>query len=821
MKNLITPRLAMVLCGLGLWLILAGIHPAKANGPWYVGPNGSDSNDCLSPSTACQTIHVAIGRASDGETVIILPGTYSSATGNIFPINVPDGIKVEGSGHETTILVGDSDKAVIYIGSSTENIFSDTEVSDLTLKDGNIGLEIYASKSKTVSPTLSNLLITENTTGIKITTGKVYENGATISAVISNTQVLSNAQNGIYMQGYGYFSKGQVEPVIIDSLIQNNGTFGIYMTADAPGSNGSYSAPELIRTQITGNGDHGIYAKGSYEGWIKAVIAQSVITNNGGYGFYWGQGANRGNIDTDIINTVIAENEEGGVSIGMKSEYSGASHLDIINSTIRDNQNYGIYWDRVDPNYEEVTPTVLNTIVWNPFADDLFSTGNAWTTTQITYSDIEDGDWNGVDGNFSAEPEFFDDIHQSACSPTINAGMLAAGTPLYDIDGDSRVEGNPPDVGADEFPGYFCLLSTNMRVSSDSAKIGDTLFYTITLTNTTEITPAVVALTDVLPPSLVLESNHLEQTGSEQGLQQAGGNVFQWNGTIMPATTQTIYFQARAASSDDGATHYASITTEDGGLYRTPDVTTAIELIKVFLPAIFTQEPPPPPPPALGIFGQVTHSGNPAAGISLELRFYNGSAWSTLANTVTASDGSFRFSDVPTLESNQAYYVRYFNAAGTPGNLFLWATKTLETYTTGTDVEIGNFDIADLVLLTPSSGATVALPYTFTWTPRPATPTDSYEFDIYDPVDLDPYAYTDPPLGYVGGIIIYGLPPGFTSGTTYVWEIWIYSPDGGIGISLEARPVAFSDLNITDFTAPDPLVLMSREKWLNQDLPLR
>jgi hypothetical protein len=28
----------------------------------------------------------------------------------------------------------------------------------------------------------------------------------------------------------------------------------------------------------------------------------------------------------------------------------------------------------------------------------------------------------------------------------------------------------------------------------------------------------------------------------------------------------------------------------------------------------------------------------------------------------------------------------------------------------------------------------------------------------------------------------------------YVWEIWVYSPDGGVGISLESRPVVFSSL---------------------------
>ncbi|MGB4868478.1 MAG: hypothetical protein WBP47_00450, partial [Candidatus Promineifilaceae bacterium] len=83
-------------------------------------------------------------------------------------------------------------------------------------------------------------------------------------------------------------------------------------------------------------------------------------------------------------------------------------------------------------------------------------------------------------------------------------------------------------------------------------------------------------------------------------------------------------------------------------------------------------------------------------------------------------------------------------------------------------------------------------PYTFHWTPRPASTTDSYEFNLFDYDDNDPYFYTDPPLGYVGAFTLLSLPPGFAPGVYYVWDIWVYCPDGGYGISYWSYYVRFS-----------------------------
>ena len=177
------------------------------------------------------------------------------------------------------------------------------------------------------------------------------------------------------------------------------------------------------------------------------------------------------------------------------------------------------------------------------------------------------------------------------------------------------------------------------------------------------------------------------------------------------------------------------------------------------------------------------------------------------------------FASVPGLAPGQRYYVRYRNYANTPGRLWVWGTRDLTSYAAGSAVEIGNFDIADSPLIAPPAGATVALPYTFQWTRRPATPSDTYEFDIYDPTDGDPYAYTVPPLGYVGSFTMNSLPPGFSPGVQYVWEIWVYSPDGGYGISYETRAVTFSNTGASATVTSQSAQL--RPAPVREDIPKR
>jgi hypothetical protein len=211
---------------------------------------------------------------------------------------------------------------------------------------------------------------------------------------------------------------------------------------------------------------------------------------------------------------------------------------------------------------------------------------------------------------------------------------------------------------------------------------------------------------------------------------------------------------------------------------------------QIFLPSVSL--------PIQGIYGRVTENGVPASGIALDLRFYNGSSWSTAASTTTAADGTYRFLKPASLTSGQFYYVRYLNTT-TPGRLFTWHTPAIGNYVQGTPIPLKDFDIADVGLVQPASGE-VPVPQTFQWTPRAVTPSDSYEFEVFDPYTGELHFYTGP-LGYVSSYTINTLPFGLSVYVLYGWDIVIYSPDGGFGSSYYARLVKFTSYG----TAPDSL----------------
>jgi hypothetical protein len=105
---------------------------------------------------------------------------------------------------------------------------------------------------------------------------------------------------------------------------------------------------------------------------------------------------------------------------------------------------------------------------------------------------------------------------------------------------------------------------------------------------------------------------------------------------------------------------------------------------------------------------------------------------------------------------------------------------------------MGEFDIANVALIAPSNGATVTLPYTFQWAPRPGISSDSYEF--FMPGGSSHYGST--PLGYVGSFTLATLPAGFVPGQYYYWGVYVYQPDGGYGISYEGRQVSFNNTGL-------------------------
>ena len=146
-------------------------------------------------------------------------------------------------------------------------------------------------------------------------------------------------------------------------------------------------------------------------------------------------------------------------------------------------------------------------------------------------------------------------------------------------------------------------------------------------------------------------------------------------------------------------------------------------------------------PPGM-LYGTVTEYGLPAANVDLTLAqcltwFFNpGGQWvcetSTSYGATTDRNGWYAFINPPTLltgtfgSPNQIYNVYWINAASAPNRLASWNSRTIDNYTQGDFVALGNFDIGGIALLTPTADSVVHFPVTFQWTPRHNVPADRY-----------------------------------------------------------------------------------------------
>ncbi len=214
-----------------------------------------------------------------------------------------------------------------------------------------------------------------------------------------------------------------------------------------------------------------------------------------------------------------------------------------------------------------------------------------------------------------------------------------------------------------------------------------------------------------------------------------------------------------------------------------------------FTPAFTSYLPLIAKPPA-GIFGKVTYQGAPASGAWIQVWHCNvvSTGWACLEApqyTTSGPDGIYQFTTAPTLGSDQVYAVQFYNNFNDSRYLYLWNSFPIYSYTAGQAVSGGDFDIADVTLLSPTDAITIGLPVTFQWLPRSATPSDSYQVELMK-LDTEIGWYRTPHLGYVNSYVLNSLPADYTFDVKYGWEMWVYSPDGGNGLSRQHRTVTFS-----------------------------
>jgi parallel beta-helix repeat protein len=489
-----------------------------ANDPGSGDPCVSDPNEDGSSQHPFDAIQEAIDAAFDGDTVIVLQGTYTGS-GNR---------DIDFGGKALTVRSIDPNDsnvvaATIIDCNGTESephrgfYFHDGEDPNSAL-DGFTIINGYAASGIPGSPcggavynsygipTISNCVFSRNSAYI----------GSGIYSVYSDLMLTNCAftQNLTPSDGYSegvYHYAGNL--TLINCSFTGNSGGGVY-------SDGSPGGENLVvsNCSFTGNSGGGVYSSGSPSG-RNVVVSNCTFSGNGGSGIRLGArdsvlitnclftgnssaAINGAVVSLEIANSIVVNNGGWGTGGGI---YCGSDNTTIRNSLIAGNYSFedagGIYVHgtatitncTITGNFAELMGggielsqdsnlLLSNCILWDNAAPVLGNEIHILRNSELTisYSDIQDGlssihagigstvNW-GI-GNIDVNPDFNSpgywdwgdwvdgDYHLLADSPCIDAGdpnYVTDGND-FDIDGNPRVIGGRIDMGFAEYnPGKF------------------------------------------------------------------------------------------------------------------------------------------------------------------------------------------------------------------------------------------------------------------------------------------------------------------------------------------------------------------------------
>jgi uncharacterized repeat protein (TIGR01451 family) len=269
----------------------------------------------------------------------------------------------------------------------------------------------------------------------------------------------------------------------------------------------------LVGNTVSGNmaygGGGGLYLAGDV-----ALSGNIVISNTAGYG--GGLYLERNN--ATLANDIVADNHATSAGGGFYIERSSPL---LLHSTIARNtggDGSGLYVTDDWGQYSTVVMT--NTILVSHTVGITITTGNTATLEATLWGSgswANVTDWGGagtiVTGavNIQGDPAFVDpdsgDYHIGPESAARDAGVDAGVT--TDIDGDPRPAEQGYDIGADELR---VALKVTKQATPDPAQPGELLTYTISITNTGNVT-LTATITDILPAQ-VTPSGSLTWTAS-------------------------------------------------------------------------------------------------------------------------------------------------------------------------------------------------------------------------------------------------------------------------------------------------------------------
>jgi hypothetical protein len=348
----------------------------------YVATNGDNLNNGTNALTPFKTITKALATAVDGTRIHLASGSYATNT-ETFPLAImgKTGVQLLGTNRDTTFINAVGANQRVL---TLQDAAGSTRIEGLTITGGNPtdnGGALYLELVGDL--TLSSCVITNNSSKDKVFGMGLYSMDSSLT--ITNCRIegnFSSASGGGGKYGAGICAYyGSLS--MRDCTLMNN---------------------KLTPSPSTTSKGGGLYLNGGI-----ATLRDCLVSGN----------------DANYNSSGST-----GLGDGLYLE-TAPGVLRVENCTVADNIGSGVY-------QASGVLSVSNSIVWAN-TDDIYG------SVLLAYSDIKDGDSNGVNGCFSSDPLFQSGYYLAPNSPCVNTGSVTA--VAAGVDGRTTQTAGTPDSG--------------------------------------------------------------------------------------------------------------------------------------------------------------------------------------------------------------------------------------------------------------------------------------------------------------------------------------------------------------------------------------